>query len=100
MFGQHDDGSAVDQTLLASLLQVGCQFAMQALDTLIIGGEQFRLNAEQITALTGLSFVDHEFYPQVGQVVSHRTLLSPEAVADKRSREYEAKSNSEKCTHK
>ena len=51
VLGQHHHGFFVEQALIAGLLQIGREFAVQACGALVIGGEQFGLDAEQIATV-------------------------------------------------
>ncbi|MNG11686.1 hypothetical protein D3C84_952400 [compost metagenome] len=65
MLGQDHHGLGIEKALVASGLQIGRQFAMQALGTLVIGGEQFGLDAQQVAAVGGRALVDRQADAQV-----------------------------------
>ncbi len=82
VFRQHHHRLGVDQPVITRLLQIGRQLAVQSVRVLIIGGEQHRLDAQQVSALAGFAFIDSQTNAQVGQVVTRRALSGPDCVAD------------------
>ncbi|MNF85930.1 hypothetical protein D3C84_683490 [compost metagenome] len=85
VFGQDDNGPGADQALRACLGKVGGQLAVQALQVLVITGEQLRLNPQQVAMVGGGAFAQGQLDPQVRQVMPARPLLSPEPIATQRS---------------
>lgn len=81
VLGEYHHGARVDQPLVAGLGQVGVELQAQALDALVILGEQLRLHAQQVAALGRLALVEHDLAAQVGQVVAHRAALRPTGIA-------------------
>ncbi|MCY1174496.1 hypothetical protein D9M73_147020 [compost metagenome] len=80
VFRQHDDGLAVQQTLVPGCLQIGRELAVQTLGALIIGRKQFGLNAQQIATIGRRALVDSQVDPQVRKVVTHRPVRGPHRV--------------------
>ncbi len=80
VLGEHHDGTRVDQPFVAGLGQVGTEFQTQAFGALVVLGEQFRLDAQQVAALGRLALVEHHLAAQVGQVVAHRATLRPAGI--------------------
>ncbi|MCY1305982.1 hypothetical protein D9M70_558140 [compost metagenome] len=80
MLGEHHDGALVEQAFAAGLFQIGGELQAQALDALVILGEQLRLDAEQIAVLGRGTEVQRDLAAQVGQVVVDRAAFGPACV--------------------
>ena len=77
VFGQDDNGFTADQALLTCVLQVSRQLQVQALQALVVTGEQLRLDTEQVALVRGDALVQCQFDTQVGQVMAGGTLFCP-----------------------
>ncbi len=80
MFRQDHDGLVVDQALVPGLLQVGREFAVQAFQALVVGGEQLRLDAQQVATVGRCALIDGEVDAQVRQVMRHGAVRGPDQV--------------------
>ena len=89
MFGQHDDGTFVEHALVTGVIEVGGQLQAQAREALIVGGEQFRLDAQQVAACAGLADIERDLAAQVGQVMAAGALHDPVGVAAKTGQQCE-----------
>ncbi len=99
MLGQYHHGFFVEQALIAGLLQVRRKLAVQACGTLVIGGEQFGLNAEQIATVAGRALIDGELDAQVRQVMSRRPVCRPHGVGGQGGNEGHGEKQIQKFAH-
>ena len=77
---QHHDGFVVKQALVTGLLQVGRQLAVQMFEALIIGGEQLRLDTQQVAALAGLAVIHCQLNAQIRKIMAYGALPGPNGV--------------------
>ena len=99
MFWQYYYGFAVEQALNAGLVQIRGKLQAQAFRALIIGSEQFWLNAEQVALVTRLALVEYQLAAQVRQVMLVGTDLYPGNVAGDGGREDAKTEQAERFTH-
>ncbi|MCY1439790.1 hypothetical protein D9M71_560410 [compost metagenome] len=96
---QHDDGLAVQQTLVPGCLQIGRELAVQTLGALIIGGKQFGLNAQQIATVRRRALVDSQVDPQIRKVMTHRPVCGPHRVGREGGEQRHGKCQVQKFAH-
>ncbi len=99
VFGQHDHRARIEHAALACVVQVGGQLQAQARQALIVTGEQFRLDAQQVATSAGLAEVECDLAAQVGQVMADRALLAPAGVAAEAGQQRERQREDDQWTH-
>ncbi len=100
MFRQYHHRAWVDQPLVTGLLQISGELAVQSLGVLVISRKQLGLDPQQVAALTGLAFIDGQTNAQIGQVVTRRTLIGPDRVADEAGNAQQNQADGEEFAHK
>ncbi|MNE27326.1 hypothetical protein D3C80_1207310 [compost metagenome] len=99
VFRQDNDGLGVDQALGAGMFKVGGQLAMQALQALVVTGEQLRLDAQQVAVIGRHAFAQGQLDAQVRQVVPGRALFGPEPVATQGGNDNQRQGAQQKFSH-